>query len=167
VWTVYRYYGAAGQLRYVGATGQGHWRSHDHGRAAEWWPLVNRGEFEHFTSAAEALDQQRRLIASLAPLYNRLDNAARWTPGRARRRTRRRRLEPGQWKPAGPLAVKRHQVEAYLAALSARQLDQLTAREIADTLRAQGLEVSEGYVAQILDEWNARRGSGARRKGRR
>jgi hypothetical protein len=64
-------------------------------------------------------------------------------------------------------ALKRHQVEAYLAALSARQLDQLTAREIADTLRAQGVDVSERYVAQLLDEWNARRGSGARRKGRR
>ena len=64
-------------------------------------------------------------------------------------------------------ALKRHQVEAYLAALSPRQLDQLTAREIADTLRAQGLDVSERYVAQLLDEWNARRESGARRKSRR
>ena len=64
-------------------------------------------------------------------------------------------------------ALKRHQVEAYLAALNARQLDQLTAREIADTLKAQGLDVSERYVAQLLDEWNARRGSGARRKGKR
>jgi hypothetical protein len=64
-------------------------------------------------------------------------------------------------------ALKRHQVEAYLAALSARQLDQLTAREISDTLKAQGLEVSERYVAQLLDAWNARRGSGARRKGGR
>jgi hypothetical protein len=62
-------------------------------------------------------------------------------------------------------ALKRQQVEAYLAALSARQLDQLTAREITDTLKAQGLEVSERYVAQILDQWNARRrGSGTPRK---
>jgi hypothetical protein len=62
-------------------------------------------------------------------------------------------------------ALKRQQVEAYLAAMSARQLDQLTAREITDTLKAQGLEVSERYVAQILDQWNARRrGSGASRK---
>jgi hypothetical protein len=64
-------------------------------------------------------------------------------------------------------ALKRHQVEAYLAALSPRQLDQLTAREIADTLKAQGLEVSERYVAQLLDAWNARRGSGARRRAGR
>ena len=61
-------------------------------------------------------------------------------------------------------ALKRHQVEAYLAALSARQLDQLTAREVADTLKGQGVEVSERYVAQLLDTWNARRGSGARRR---
>jgi hypothetical protein len=61
-------------------------------------------------------------------------------------------------------ALKRHQVEAYLAALSARQLDQLTAREVADTLKGQGVEVSERYVAQLLDAWNARRGSGARRR---
>jgi hypothetical protein len=62
-------------------------------------------------------------------------------------------------------ALKRQQVEVYLAAMSARQLDQLTAREITDSLKAQGLEVSERYVAQILDQWNARRrGSGASRK---
>jgi hypothetical protein len=61
-------------------------------------------------------------------------------------------------------ALKRHQVEAYLAALSARQLDRLTAREVADTLKGQGVEVSERYVAQLLDAWNARRGSGARRR---
>jgi Protein of unknown function (DUF2637) len=61
-------------------------------------------------------------------------------------------------------ALKRHQIEAYLAALSARQLDQLTAREVADTLKRQGVEVSERYVAQLLDAWNARRGSGARRR---
>jgi hypothetical protein len=64
-------------------------------------------------------------------------------------------------------ALKRHQVEAYLAALSARQLDQLTAREVADTLKGQGVEVSERYVAQLLDAWNARRGSGARRRAGR
>ena len=64
-------------------------------------------------------------------------------------------------------ALKRHQVEAYLATLSPRQLDQLTAREVADTLKAQGVEVSERYVAQLLDGWNARRGSGARRRAGR
>jgi hypothetical protein len=62
-------------------------------------------------------------------------------------------------------ALKRHRVEAHLAALSAQQLDKLSAREIADTLKTEGLEVSERYVAQILDQWNARRrGSGAPRK---
>jgi Protein of unknown function (DUF2637) len=64
-------------------------------------------------------------------------------------------------------ALKRHQVEAYLTTLNARQLDQLTAREVADTLKSQGVEVSERYVAQLLDAWNARRGSGARRRAGR
>jgi Protein of unknown function (DUF2637) len=64
-------------------------------------------------------------------------------------------------------SLKRHQVEAYLAALSPKQLDQLTAREIADTLKAQGLEVSERYVAQLLDQWNARRRGSRARQPRR
>jgi hypothetical protein len=64
-------------------------------------------------------------------------------------------------------ALKRHQVEAYLAALSAKQLDQLTAREIADTLKGRGLEVSERYVAQLLDQWNARRRGSRARQPRR
>jgi Protein of unknown function (DUF2637) len=63
--------------------------------------------------------------------------------------------------------LKRHQVEAYLAALSAKQLDQLTAREVADTLKAQGVEVSERYVAQLLDQWNARRRGSRARQPRR
>jgi hypothetical protein len=61
--------------------------------------------------------------------------------------------------------LKRHQIEAYLATLSAEQLDQLTAREVTAALTDQGMDVSERYVLRLLDGWNARRGSGARRKG--
>jgi hypothetical protein len=61
--------------------------------------------------------------------------------------------------------LKRHQIQAYLATLSAEQLDQLTAREVTAALTDQGMDVSERYVLRLLDEWNARRGSGARRKG--
>jgi hypothetical protein len=61
--------------------------------------------------------------------------------------------------------LKRHRVEAYLATLSAEQLDQLTAREVTAALTDQGMDVSERYVLRLLDEWNARRGSGAPRKG--
>jgi hypothetical protein len=59
-------------------------------------------------------------------------------------------------------ATKRHQVEAYLAALSPDQLGRLTtlgpraaARELTGTLTGQGMQVSERYVQQILDDWTA------------
>jgi hypothetical protein len=59
-------------------------------------------------------------------------------------------------------ATKRHQVEAYLAALGPDQLGRLTtlgpraaARELTGTLTSQGIAVSERYVQQILDDWTA------------
>jgi hypothetical protein len=59
-------------------------------------------------------------------------------------------------------ATKRHQVEAYLAALDPGQLTDLTAlgpraaaRELTGTLNGQGIQVSERYVQQILDDWTA------------
>jgi hypothetical protein len=59
-------------------------------------------------------------------------------------------------------ATKRHQVEAYLAALDPDQLEHLTtlgpraaARELTSTLTSQGLQVSERYVQQIIDDWTA------------
>jgi hypothetical protein len=59
-------------------------------------------------------------------------------------------------------ATKRHQVEAYLAALGPDQLRHLTtlgpraaARELTGTLNGQGVQVSERYVQQILDDWTA------------
>jgi Protein of unknown function (DUF2637) len=58
--------------------------------------------------------------------------------------------------------TKRHQVEAYLAALGPDQLGRLTtlgpraaARELTGTLTSQGIQVSERYVQQILDDWTA------------
>jgi Protein of unknown function (DUF2637) len=59
-------------------------------------------------------------------------------------------------------ATKRRQVEAFLAALGPDQLGRLTtlgpraaARELTGTLNGQGLQVSERYVQQILDDWTA------------
>jgi hypothetical protein len=59
-------------------------------------------------------------------------------------------------------ATKRHQVEAYLAALGPDELGRLTtlgpraaARELTGTLTSQGLAVSERYVQQIFDDWTA------------
>ena len=72
-------------------------------------------------------------------------------------------------------ATKRHQVEAYLAALDPGQLAHLTtlgpraaARELTSTLNGQGLQVSERYVQQILDDWTAatRRQANGRRRTR-
>jgi hypothetical protein len=72
--------------------------------------------------------------------------------------------QPGQdGQPAElPEATKRHQVEAYLAALDPDQLGRLTtlgpraaAREVTGTLTSQGMAVSERYVQQILDDWTA------------
>jgi hypothetical protein len=71
--------------------------------------------------------------------------------------------------------TKRHQVEAYLATLDPAERERLAslgpraaAREVTATLSGHGTPVSERYVAQILDEQTAtRRGSGARRRGRR
>jgi hypothetical protein len=73
-----------------------------------------------------------------------------------------------------PEATKRHQVEAYLAALGPDQLGRLTtlgpraaARELTGTLNGQGMQVSERYVQQILDDWTAatsrQRANGRRR----
>jgi 3-methyladenine DNA glycosylase Tag len=62
---------------------------------------------------------------------------------------------------------KRQRIEAYLAQLDPRQLAQLTAREITAALADDGVEVSERYVARVLDQWTAtRRGSGTRRRRR-
>jgi hypothetical protein len=65
--------------------------------------------------------------------------------------------------------TKRRQVEAYLAGLTPDQLQRLAglgpkaaARELTPALNGQGLQVSERYVQQILDEFlAARRGSDA------
>ena len=72
-------------------------------------------------------------------------------------------------------ATKRHQVEAYLAALGPDQLGRLTtlgpraaARELTGTLNSQAVQVSERYVQQILDDWiaAARQQANGRRRPR-
>jgi hypothetical protein len=72
-------------------------------------------------------------------------------------------------------ATKRHQVEAHLAALAPDQLGRLitlgpraAARELTGTLNGQGLQVSERYVQQILDDWTAttRQSTNGRRRSR-
>ena len=165
VWTVYRYYDAAGYLLYIGLTGQGMGRSDNHRRAAAWWPEVARGEFEHFTSAAKALRHETALITRLTPRHNRAENPTYQAPLRVRRP---RQPDPNRPRLTGLGGPKRRQVEAYLAQRTPDQLARLTAREAAADLTDAGMDVSERWVARILDEWNvARRPAPARqRRGR-
>jgi hypothetical protein len=82
---------------------------------------------------------------------------------------RPRRPDPNRLRLAGPGGPKRRQVEAYLAQLTPDELARLTAREITAALTDQGMDVSERYVAHILDQWTAarRESVGGRRRAAR
>jgi hypothetical protein len=68
--------------------------------------------------------------------------------------------------------TKRQRIEEYLDWLGPEELQNLTVRELTTELAGQGLEVTERYVKQILDqhrppsEPRRRRGSGARKPRR-
>jgi hypothetical protein len=71
--------------------------------------------------------------------------------------------------PAG--VTKRQRIEAYLDRLGSEQLQNLTVREITSDLNNEGLEVTERYVKQVLDQQQPplparRRGSSARKSRR-
>jgi hypothetical protein len=158
VWTVYRYYDAAGRLLYVGVTGNGHYRAHAHSRgSASWWPLVVRGEFEHFATMAEAFSEELRQITTLQPICNKADNP-HWQVSRPPRET---------------IATKREHVEGYLASLTPAQLAAASRSQVAAELTARGVPIDETYAGRILGEWRTpargrRRGSGDdRRRGGR
>jgi hypothetical protein len=74
---------------------------------------------------------------------------------------------------SGPTGVtKRQRIEEYLDWLGPQELQNLTVRELTGELASQGLEVTERYVKQILDQQRPssqprRRGSGSTRKPRR
>jgi hypothetical protein len=68
---------------------------------------------------------------------------------------------------AGP--TKRQRIEAYLDRLGSEQVQNLTVREITSDLNGEGLEVTERYVKQVIDQQTTppqRRGSGARKPRR-
>jgi hypothetical protein len=72
--------------------------------------------------------------------------------------------------PAG--VTKRARIEAYLDRLGSEQLRNLTVREITSDLNHQGLDVTERYVKQVIDQRRPtrqprRRGSGTHRGPRR
>jgi len=68
--------------------------------------------------------------------------------------------------------TKRQRIEEYLDWLGPEELQNLTVRELTAELASQGLEVTERYVKQILDQQRPtaqpqrKRGSGARRPRR-
>jgi hypothetical protein len=67
--------------------------------------------------------------------------------------------------PAG--VTKRARIEAYLDRLGSEQLRHLTIRELTSNLNRHGLDVTERYVKQVIDQRRPtpqprRRGSGAR-----
>jgi hypothetical protein len=72
--------------------------------------------------------------------------------------------------PAG--VTKRQRIEEYLDWLGPEELQNVTVRELTAELASQGLEVTERYVKQILDQQRPtpqpqrKRGSGARRPRR-
>jgi hypothetical protein len=67
--------------------------------------------------------------------------------------------------------TKRQRIEAYLDRLGSEQASRLTVREITSDLNREGLDVTERYVKQVLDQQQPtpqprRRGSGPRRPRR-
>jgi hypothetical protein len=67
--------------------------------------------------------------------------------------------------------TKRQRIEAYLDRLGSEQVQNLTVRELTSDLANEGLEVTERYVKQVLDQRRPpprprRRGSGTHRPRR-
>jgi hypothetical protein len=71
----------------------------------------------------------------------------------------------------GAGVTKRQRIEAYLDRLGSEQANSMTVRELTTHLQSEGLEVTERYVKQILDQQRPppgprRRGSGPRKPRR-
>lgn len=67
---VYRLYDRRGRLLYVGVTDRGPQRLVEHYRIKPWFGMVERVEFERFTTRRRALDRERVLIGRDAPRFN-------------------------------------------------------------------------------------------------
>jgi hypothetical protein len=63
--------------------------------------------------------------------------------------------------------LKRRQIEAYLAQQDSDRLKSVTARELTEELTDTGMDVSERYVARVVDEWTAAQQPAAVRGRRR
>jgi hypothetical protein len=68
--TVYVARGANGIVLYVGITGRGVGRLHDHAKASAWWPKATSIELLHKPTRAEAEALEKSLIRGLDARYN-------------------------------------------------------------------------------------------------
>jgi hypothetical protein len=91
------------------------------------------------------------------PVYGQVPS---WAPSQDGQNGHQAVVSGGNGEPSE--TTKRGQVEAYLAALGPDQVGRLTtlgpraaARELTGALTGQGVQVSERYVQQILDDWTA------------
>jgi predicted GIY-YIG superfamily endonuclease len=67
---LYRLYDRAGELLYVGVTGNIATRWNGHASDKEWWPQVARRELTWFADRAEALAEEEHAIWNERPRYN-------------------------------------------------------------------------------------------------
>jgi len=67
---VYQYFDNSGALLYVGITGRGLSRSHEHARSKDWWALTTGCSIEHYATRAKALEREAYLIAAYKPPFN-------------------------------------------------------------------------------------------------
>lgn len=69
-WVVYRIYGHAGQLLYIGKTGDGSSRVRNHLRKKSWAADIARVEYLECATEESCLAVERYLIEQLVPLHN-------------------------------------------------------------------------------------------------
>lgn len=67
------------KLLYVGITGTGSRRLHQHRRGSEWWLKADRIELEHYSTRSRALARETDLVEDRKPSFNK-------KPGQRRKR---------------------------------------------------------------------------------
>lgn len=68
--TLYRHFGADGELLYVGVTSRIPSRIKDHSKQSHWWLNISRIELEHFDSREAVLEAERAAIINEKPKHN-------------------------------------------------------------------------------------------------
>lgn len=68
--SVYRLFGASGELLYVGITRRGQRRVNEHAKDKPWWTEVATATFQHFPTWPEAVTAEAHAIKDEKPVYN-------------------------------------------------------------------------------------------------